>query len=86
MISPEEAVEAAKRIEEEAYEAAEKATDTDGDGIEILPLYSKAISKRMLEIVKAKSVQSSASETPPAAEKDDAGSLSPIKSEKVDDD
>lgn len=94
-ISREEAVEAAKRIEEEAYEAAGQATDNNDDGIQILQVYSKEISKRMLDTVKAKSGQSVAPETLPVDEtavkaeeeeedEEDAGSTAPPQSEKVD--
>ncbi|KAL2498192.1 WPP domain-containing protein 1 [Abeliophyllum distichum] len=51
----EEAADAATRIEEEAFLAAGATATTDDDGIEILQVYSKEISKRMLETVKARS-------------------------------
>lgn len=54
-ISPEEASEIAKRIEEEAFNVAGASASADDDGIEILQLYSKEISKRMLETVKSRS-------------------------------
>ncbi|KAK6160647.1 hypothetical protein DH2020_004028 [Rehmannia glutinosa] len=88
-ISREEATDAAKRIEEEAFEAAGNATSTDDDGIEILQVYSKEISKRMLETMKARSGESVASETPLVnetavkAEEDDAGSTAPPQSDKM---
>ncbi|KAL2232628.1 MFP1 attachment factor 1 [Sesamum indicum] len=88
-VSREEAVDAAKRIEDEAFEAAGKAASTDDDGIEILQVYSKEISKRMLETVKARSAESVASQTPPVneavvkAEEEDTGSTAPPQSEKT---
>ncbi|PIM99208.1 hypothetical protein CDL12_28300 [Handroanthus impetiginosus] len=88
-IPHEEAVDAAKRIEEEAFEAAGKAASTDDDGIEILQVYSKEISKRMLDAVKARSGESVAAATPPVndaaakAEEEDAGSTAPPQSEKT---
>ncbi|KAL9667147.1 hypothetical protein QQ045_001496 [Rhodiola kirilowii] len=54
-LSDEEAAVTAKQVEEESFEVAggDKAVDAD-DGIEVLQVYSKEISKRMLEILKAK--------------------------------
>ncbi|KAK4434382.1 MFP1 attachment factor 1 [Sesamum alatum] len=89
-VSREEAVDAAKLIEEEAFEVAGKAATTDDDGIEILQVYSKEISKRMLEKVKARSGDSAAApgatpanEAPSKAEEEDAGSTAPPQSEKT---
>ncbi|KAL0366250.1 UNVERIFIED_CONTAM: MFP1 attachment factor 1 [Sesamum radiatum] len=89
-VSREEAVDAAKLIEEEAFEVAGKAATTDDDGIEILQVYSKEISKRMLEKVKARSGDSAAApeaapanEAPGKAEEEDAGSTAPPQSEKT---
>ncbi|GFP83929.1 mfp1 attachment factor 1 [Phtheirospermum japonicum] len=89
-VSHEEAVEAAKVIEEEAFEVAGKAASTDDGGIEILQVYSKEISRRMLDKVK---VRSGDLEAPPAAtpvndepskaEEEDAGSTAPPQSEKT---
>ncbi|WCJ31286.1 WPP domain protein 1 [Euphorbia peplus] len=57
-ISPDEAEANAKIIEEESFNAAEGLNEGEEDdpsrGIEILQLYSKEISKRMLETVKTK--------------------------------
>ncbi|KAJ4967152.1 hypothetical protein NE237_019001 [Protea cynaroides] len=74
----------ARQIEEEAFFAASLAASSntaEDDGIEILQLYSKEISKRMLETVKARaasasspvnqsqaSVATDATATPPASE------------------
>ncbi|KAG6422071.1 hypothetical protein SASPL_118634 [Salvia splendens] len=89
-VSRDEAVEAAKLIEQEAFEVAEKAASTDDDGIEILQVYSKEISKRMLETVKARSGESAAApetatetDEPHKAEEEDAGSTAPPQSEKT---
>ncbi|XP_057779882.1 MFP1 attachment factor 1-like [Salvia miltiorrhiza] len=90
-VSRDEAVEAAKIIEQEAFEVAGKAASTDDDGIEILQVYSKEISKRMLETVKARSGESAAApgpapaiDEPHKAEEEDAGSTAPPQSEKTD--
>ncbi|KFK44640.1 hypothetical protein AALP_AA1G285000 [Arabis alpina] len=54
-LKSEEANEVAKSIEEKAYDVASSAVSSDEDGIEILQVYSKEISKRMLDSVKARS-------------------------------
>ncbi|KAL1534194.1 RNA polymerase III-inhibiting protein maf1 [Salvia divinorum] len=89
-VSREEAVEAAKLIEQEAFEVAGNAVSADDDGIEILQVYSKEISKRMLETVKARSGESvaapepaPATDEPHKAEEEDAGSSAPPQSEKT---
>ncbi|KAK6115972.1 hypothetical protein DH2020_008241 [Rehmannia glutinosa] len=89
-VSREEAVEAAKVIEEEAFEVAGKAATTDDDGIEILQVYSKEISKLMLDKVKARSGESAApaattpvNDEPNKPEEEDAGSTAPPHSEKT---
>ncbi|XWS24160.1 hypothetical protein CRYUN_Cryun28dG0076800 [Craigia yunnanensis] len=53
-IPKEEASAAAKSIEDEAFSVAMASFSEDKDGIEIFQLYSKEISKRMLDIVKAR--------------------------------
>ncbi|KAK4274646.1 hypothetical protein QN277_017840 [Acacia crassicarpa] len=63
-----EASSVARQIEEEAFAAAGGSASAEDDGIEILQAYSKEISKRMLDTVKARStsastVDSSASQT-----------------------
>ncbi|KAF5195432.1 Wpp domain-containing protein, partial [Thalictrum thalictroides] len=74
-LSTEEASIAAKSIEEEAFVIACKtvtveeeqqtsSTNKEDDGIEILQIYSKEISKRMLEVVKAKALVSTSSSSP----------------------
>ncbi|CAJ1973432.1 unnamed protein product [Sphenostylis stenocarpa] len=51
---PDEASAAARQIEDEAFAVAAGSSSSDNDGIEILQVYSKEISKRMLETVKSK--------------------------------
>ncbi|KAG6749051.1 MFP1 attachment factor 1 family protein [Populus alba x Populus x berolinensis] len=53
-IPQEEASEASRRIEEEAFSVATTVASSEKDGLEVLQLYSKEISKRMLETVKAR--------------------------------
>ncbi|KAF8410134.1 hypothetical protein HHK36_002656 [Tetracentron sinense] len=70
-----EASAAAHHIEKDAFSAAAASASASGtaeeDGIEILQVYSKEISKRMLEAVKARAASGSspddASQTPVAA-------------------
>ncbi|CAN0873037.1 MFP1 attachment factor 1 [Linum grandiflorum] len=69
-LPPEEASEAARRIEEEAFAASVDFASADEDGLQILQHYSKEISKRMLETVKAHSETATATDnispaTPP---------------------
>ncbi|KAG1366840.1 MFP1 attachment factor 1 [Cocos nucifera] len=60
VLSPSDASDAARRIEEEAFASASSSSSSGGsaasvdDGIETLQIYSKEISQRMLETVKAK--------------------------------
>ncbi|KAL6957826.1 RNA polymerase III-inhibiting protein maf1 [Sarracenia purpurea var. burkii] len=70
-----DATEAARRIEDEAFAtAATSASDSaDDDGIEILQIYSKEISKRMLDTAKSRSAKVSTQDgnnapQPPAVE------------------
>ncbi|GER40199.1 MFP1 attachment factor 1 [Striga asiatica] len=82
----EEAADAAKVIEEEAFEVAGKGATADDDGIEILQVYSKEISKRMLERVKARSgeQEAPAASTPqPPANKPEEEDAAPPHSEKT---
>ncbi|XP_068655191.1 MFP1 attachment factor 1-like [Aristolochia californica] len=67
-LAPDEAAATARIIEDEAFAAAASrfdctrtggAPDSDDTGIEVLQFYSKEISKRMLEAVKAKASASS---------------------------
>ncbi|PON84714.1 WPP domain containing protein [Trema orientale] len=48
----------ARLIEEEAYSAAVGSAAAEDDGIQVLQVYSKEISKRMLDVVKARSAAS----------------------------
>ncbi|KAJ4881712.1 WPP domain-containing protein 2 [Raphanus sativus] len=59
-LSSDEASAVAKSIEEEAYGVASNAVSDDDDGIKILEVYSKEISKRMLETVKDRSAAATA--------------------------
>ncbi|KAF2309749.1 hypothetical protein GH714_004923 [Hevea brasiliensis] len=59
-IPHDEAEAAARRIEDEAFSVANRATSAEDDGLEILQLYSKEISRRMLETVKARPKSDSA--------------------------
>ncbi|CAI9757893.1 unnamed protein product [Fraxinus pennsylvanica] len=90
----EEAVDAATRIEKEAILAAGAAATTDDDGIEILQVYSKEISKGMLDTVKARYVEPEPesnpgkepdveSKTEEQKEDEDVGSTAPPQSEKT---
>ncbi|KAJ1400383.1 WPP domain [Sesbania bispinosa] len=64
-----EASAAARQIEDEAFAAAGGSSATDSDDIKILQVYSKEISKRMLDTVKARAatpaaVENGAGQTP----------------------
>lgn len=54
-LSAEEAEVTAKQVEEESFTVAGGDKKVDDDGIEVLQVYSKEISKRMLEVLKARS-------------------------------
>ncbi|KAM6564675.1 hypothetical protein CsatB_024673 [Cannabis sativa] len=59
---PEESSYTARIIEEEAFSsAASSASASEDDGIQILQVYSKEVSKRMLDVVKARAASSSSS-------------------------
>ncbi|CAL5332484.1 unnamed protein product [Camellia sinensis] len=58
----------AHRIEDEAFGAASASASADDDGIEILQIYSKEISKRMLDAVKSRSASGSAPNGTPAVD------------------
>ncbi|KAI3672959.1 hypothetical protein L6452_39064 [Arctium lappa] len=63
-IPADEAAGVARRIEEEAFNAASNIpVSAEDDGIEILQYYSKEISKRMLDTVKSRSASSATSST-----------------------
>ncbi|XVE94971.1 hypothetical protein REPUB_Repub02eG0056100 [Reevesia pubescens] len=59
-IPEDEAATAAKSIEEEAFSVAGASFSPDDDGIEILQVYSKEISKRMLDTVKSRAAAAAA--------------------------
>ena len=59
VIPYDEAFAAARRLEDEAFAAAAEGGG-DGDGLDILQVYSKEISKRVLDAVKARSAAGSA--------------------------
>ncbi|XP_023545637.1 MFP1 attachment factor 1-like [Cucurbita pepo subsp. pepo] len=72
-IPPEAATTIARVIEDEAYATADGSPTTVDDGIEILQVYSKEISKRMLEAVKGRAIPAAPTEN---GEKE--GSSSPV--------
>ncbi|KAL5127053.1 MFP1 attachment factor 1 [Glycine soja] len=53
-LSSDESSSSARQIEDEAFSAAASSAASSSDGIEILQVYSKEISKRMLDTVKAR--------------------------------
>ncbi|KAG5121258.1 hypothetical protein AAZX31_14G084100 [Glycine max] len=53
-LSSDESSSAARQIEDEAFSAAASSAASSSDGIETLQVYSKEISKRMLDTVKAR--------------------------------
>ncbi|XP_038885619.1 MFP1 attachment factor 1-like [Benincasa hispida] len=61
-VPPEEAAAVARVIEDEAYATANGSPPTVDDGIEILQVYSKEISKRMLEAVKGRAIPAAPAE------------------------
>lgn len=82
-VPQDEAASAARSIEEEAFNAAGGAAAADDDGIEVLQIYSKEISKRMLDSVKTRAVAASPAATrapapggdaPPPASSEEASS------------
>ncbi|KAF7817462.1 MFP1 attachment factor 1-like [Senna tora] len=58
-IPPDEASSVARIIEDEAFTTAGGSSSSEDDGIEILQVYSKEISKRMLDTVKARATSAS---------------------------
>ncbi|KAK8649032.1 hypothetical protein V6N13_129770 [Hibiscus sabdariffa] len=67
-IPEEEASSVAKSIEEEVFSLAGAAFSPDDDGIEILQMYSKEISKRMLDTVKSRASATAPSDAPSGTE------------------
>ncbi|CAM8935975.1 unnamed protein product [Rhodiola kirilowii] len=53
-VPAEEAAVTARQVEEESFAVAGGDKAVDDDGIEVLQVYSKEISKRMLEVLKAR--------------------------------
>lgn len=82
-IPHEEAGEAARRIEDEAFAAASASVKGDDDGIEILQVYSKEISKRMLAAVKSRSASASAGENDGSAQSTDEAAVAATTSEEI---
>ncbi|KAE8100110.1 hypothetical protein FH972_018037 [Carpinus fangiana] len=64
-----EASDAAHLIEKEAFASADGSVSAEDDGIEILQVYSREISRRMLDTVKSRAASGSAADTtaPPTA-------------------
>lgn len=54
---------AARLIEDEAFSSASGSSSTEDDGIEILQVYSREISRRMLETVKKRAASGSTADT-----------------------
>ncbi|XP_022716021.1 MFP1 attachment factor 1-like [Durio zibethinus] len=73
-IPEEEASAAAKSIEVEAFSVAGASFSADDDGIETLQAYSKEISKRMLNTVKARAAAATADAPSGSAEVDSCNS------------
>lgn len=59
-LAQDEASAAARLIEEEAFATAAGSAAAEDDGIQILQVYSKEISKRMLDAVKSRNASASA--------------------------
>ncbi|XVF39857.1 hypothetical protein PTKIN_Ptkin01aG0066200 [Pterospermum kingtungense] len=78
----EEASVAAKSIEEEAFSVAGANFSADDDGIEILQLYSKEISKRMLDTVKARAA-AAAADAPSGSAEVDSNNAGPAGGEEI---
>ncbi|GLT93546.1 hypothetical protein SLE2022_113360 [Rubroshorea leprosula] len=66
-IPEEEGAAVAKSIEDEAFKVADASFSPGSDGIEILQLYSKEISKRMLDTVKARAGEAASPAAPSAS-------------------
>ncbi|KAA8537809.1 hypothetical protein F0562_027611 [Nyssa sinensis] len=76
-----EASSVARRIEDEAFSAAADSASGDDDGIEILQVYSKEISKRMLEAVKSRSASGITPDSNNAPQSPAVASTSPASEE-----
>ncbi|CAN1191940.1 MFP1 attachment factor 1 [Linum perenne] len=83
-IPPEEAVDDARRIEEEAFATSTEYASAHDDGLEILQRYSKEVSKRMLETFKGRAESATAaSDIAPATPELHVPSNSASASEEV---
>lgn len=80
-----EASEVSRRIEEEAFSVATSSASSEDDGLEVVQLYSKEISKRMLETVKARSGSSANANGDNSAAKTVSADVTPtsVASEEV---
>ncbi|GMY28747.1 MFP1 attachment factor 1-like [Fagus crenata] len=76
-----EASAAARFIEEEAFGAAAASASAEDDGIEILQVYSREISRRMLDTVKNRAASSASSAVDASAPHTPSPSLEPTASE-----
>ncbi|KAK4796543.1 hypothetical protein SAY86_028869 [Trapa natans] len=65
-VPADESASTARLIEDEAFAAANGGAAADDDGIEILQIYSKEVSKRMLDFVKSRPSSSAAPTATPA--------------------
>lgn len=72
-----EASAAARLIEDEAFATAAASSAAEDDGIQVLQVYSKEISKRMLDVVKARPASASASSADGASQPESGGSADP---------
>ena len=68
-------------IEEEAFSAAAASASTEDDSIEILQVYSREISRRMLDTVKIRAASSASSAVDASAPHTPSPSLEPTASE-----
>ncbi|KAJ8541154.1 hypothetical protein K7X08_001970 [Anisodus acutangulus] len=75
-IPQDEASDTAKQIEEEAFAASGFTATDEDDGVEILQVYSKEISKRMIDTVKSRSAP--AADSTPSTESESKPSESPV--------
>ncbi|XVE70155.1 hypothetical protein DITRI_Ditri10aG0049300 [Diplodiscus trichospermus] len=82
-IPEDEASAAAKSIEEEAFSVAGSSFSAHDDGIEILQVYSKEISKRMLETVKARAASAAASDAPSGSPEVDSNNAGAADGEEI---
>ncbi|KAK3019695.1 hypothetical protein RJ639_003929 [Escallonia herrerae] len=74
-VPADEAAAVARRVEEEAFGVAAGLASTEDDGIEILQVYSKEISRRMLDAVKSRSAAAAPESAAEAAPSEDISSV-----------